>query len=57
MLPAGQAAVADGSVDQPGGTEPCEGAFSAGLCVAAGLTWFGAGLGLAAFWVPPTAWP
>jgi hypothetical protein len=57
MLPAGQAAVTDGSVDQPEGKEPGEGAFSAGLCVAAGLIWFGAGLGLAAFWVPPTAWP
>ena len=57
MLPAGQAAVAEGSVGQPGGAEPGEGAFSAERCVAAGLTWFGAGLGLAAFWVPLTAWP
>jgi len=57
MLPAGQAAVAEGSMGQPGGAEPGEGAFSAGLCVAADLTWFGAGLGLAAFWVPRTAWP
>ena len=57
MLPTGQAVVAVGSVGQPGGTEPDEGALSYGLCVAAGLTWFGVGLGLAAFWVPPTAWP
>jgi hypothetical protein len=62
MLPAGQVAVTDGSVGQPEGTEPGEDAFwagpdPAGLCVAPGLTWFGAGLGPAAFWVRPTAWP
>jgi hypothetical protein len=65
VVPAGQPFVANGR-GQGKGKDPGEARFwlgpdCAGLCVAPGLTWFGAGLGQAAFWVSPTvqllSWP
>ena len=63
MAPPGQAVVADidgmgqPEVRDPGEGGICPGPEPPGLGTAPGLIWFGAGLGLAAFWVPPTAWP
>lgn len=57
MAPPGQAGVADDDgINQLVGRDPGQAGFRdepdpAGLCVAPGLTWFGAGLGLAWFWV------
>ena len=69
-MPAGQAFVADANGRGQGkGKDPGEARFwlgtdCAGLCVAPGFPWFrmsftwlGTGLGQAAFWVSPTAWP
>ena len=67
MVPAGQTLVADANGRGQGkGKDPGEARFwpgpdCAGLCVAPGLTWFGAGVGWAGFWTlpsaPPWSWP
>ena len=63
MVPAGQTLVADANGSGQGnGTDPGEARFwlgtdRAGLGVAPGLTWFGAGVGWAGFWTLPTAPP
>ena len=63
MVPAGQTFVADANGKGQGiGKDPGEARFGlgpdcAGLCVAPGLSWFGAGLGQAKFWMSPTAPP
>ena len=60
-MPAGQAFVADAKGSGQGkGKDPGEARFwlgpdCAGVCVASGLTWFGAGLGQAGLWMSPTA--
>ena len=66
VAPLGQTVVAD--IDGMGQSEvrdPGEGRFCPepeppGLCAAPGVSWFGAGLGWAGFWVWPTtpwSWP
>jgi len=63
MAPPAQTVVADiDGMGQPEARDPGEAGFwprpePPGLCAAPSLTWFGAGLGRAGFWMWPTARP